>query len=230
VTWLSKAAVLWALDDAPDVPAHLVAALVAVARYTGEDGRGAYPSVATIAAHIRKSERGAKRDLAELHKLGLLLPGDLRIVKDIRADRRPGVYDLPMPRGDAGVTPPDGHGVTPMTARGDTHGRHGVTPASPEDLLKKSGTRGRAGASAPPWCGQCHKATRLTDEDAPRRCPACHPLVAGRPSTPDQQRSGSRDGGTDGCPDRATCTVCGGQLDQVLIAAGLTDHGEDARP
>ena len=31
-------------------------------------------------------------------------------------------------------------------------------------------------------------------------------------------------------PDRRDCTVCGGPLDQALIDAGLTDHGEDEAP
>jgi hypothetical protein len=117
-SWLSKPAVLWALDEAPDVPAHLVAALVAVARYADENGRGAHPSALTVAAHIRKTERNAKKDLSELRQLGLLLSGDQRIVVSIRADRRPFVYDLPMARGVAQDTPSRGHGVSRATARG----------------------------------------------------------------------------------------------------------------
>lgn len=35
----------------------------------------------------------------------------------------------------------------------------------------------------PPWCGECHQATRLTG-DPPKRCPACHPLSV-RNSAPD---------------------------------------------
>lgn len=30
----------------------------------------------------------------------------------------------------------------------------------------------------PPWCGQCHEGTRMTDDDRPARC-HCHPLRAG---------------------------------------------------
>lgn len=130
--WLSKAAVLWAMDEARGVPPHLVAALLAIARYADENGRGAHPSALTVAAIIRKSERNAKKDLAALRELGLLVPGDQRIVKDIRADKRPFVYDLPMPRGVA-------------------QGPSGVSQATPKEFLKNSRTRAprdRAGGAS----------------------------------------------------------------------------------
>jgi hypothetical protein len=151
VKWLSKAAVLWALDDAPEVPPHLVSTLIAVARYAGEDGRGAYPSALTVAQHTRKSERQAKRDLAELSRLGLLTPGDNRIVAAIRADQRPNVWDLAMLRGDTHDTPSSANGVSPMTGRGDIQGPHGVSPMSPEEILNRSGkgVRGANRAAAP---------------------------------------------------------------------------------
>ncbi len=183
--WLSKAAVLWAFHEAPDVPARLVSTLIAVCAYAGEDGRGAYPSGATVALITRKSESQAKRDLAELERLGLLQPGDHRIVKDIRADRRPKVYDMPMPRGASGRPPSE----SPRGASGDGTGRislqNGGRPDAPEEFLENSGTargRDRAGsadADAPrPWCGECDELTRLLGEDEPKRCPACHPLAA----------------------------------------------------
>lgn len=177
--WLGKAAVLWALDEAPDVPPNLLAALIAIARYADENGRGAHPSASTIAAHIRKSERHAKRDLGELAKLGLLVPGNQRIVAYIRADRRPAVYDLPMPRGDAQTTPSAVNGVTHKAPRGDVQGPHGVVHTSPEEILK--GSRGRArgnGAGAPPRsqpkirvsppcsvCGHAFSTAMLADDD-----------------------------------------------------------------
>lgn len=147
--WLGKAAVLWVLDEAPDVPARLVSTLVAVARYAGEDGRGAHPSASTIAMHTRKTKRQVQRDLDELETRGLLLPGDKRIVAAIRADKRPNVYDLPLPRGDTHDTPSSFHGVTPMTARGDIQGPNGVSPMSPKEILKGSRIGARQTAAAP---------------------------------------------------------------------------------
>ena len=149
--WLGKAAVLWVLYEAPDVPAHLLSTLIAVAAHTGADGKGAYISAATVAEITRKAERNAKKDLAELVRLGLLLPGDQRIVAHIRTDRRPNVYDLPMPRGVVCVTPSSLNGVTHTTARGDAQGPDGVMQASPEEFLKNSGKRARdaSGDDAP---------------------------------------------------------------------------------
>jgi hypothetical protein len=175
--WLSKSAVLWALHDAPDVPPRLVSTLIAVAAYAGADGRGSYPSGATVAMLTRKSESQAKRDMAELEKLGLLQPGDERIVKDIRADRRPKVYDLPldMARGASGRPPSH----RPRGASGHRTGRkweqNGGRPDAPEEVPKTSGRRAPrarakgADASAqpqtpllPPPCGFCE--SRLSRE------------------------------------------------------------------
>lgn len=166
--WLSKPAVLWVFDEAPDVPSTLVSTLLAVARYAGSDGRGAHPSATTVAAHTRKSESQAKRDLAALEKAGLICRGDQRIVAYIRADRRPTVYDLPIPRGSTDDTPWSGNGVAHRPQRGSTQGPNGVAPVLPEEFLKNSGRRARdrAGAQsspaepktrlAPP-CSECGK-------------------------------------------------------------------------
>ncbi len=187
--WLSKSAVLWVMDEAPDVPARLVSTLLAVARHADQDGRGAYPSASAIAACTRKSERQAKRDLAELVQRGLLTRGDQRIVAGIRADKRPSVYDLAMTRGDTHDTPQSGNGVTPMTARGVMAVPSGVSPMSPKEVPKTSGKRARAdGADAPrapttkpPWCGQCEEHSRMINPDAPQRCLVCHPLAMAAP-------------------------------------------------
>ena len=180
MTWLSKPAVLWALHEAPDVPARLVSTLIAVAVYASADGRGAYPSAATIAAITRKSETQAKRDLAELEKRGLIAPGDGRTVKDIRADRRPNVYDLAMSRGASGRTPQE----RPRGASGNRTGcippQNGVRPDAPEEFLKNSGRRAPraraegADASAPetpprriwpcPQCGEGFTPEELADD------------------------------------------------------------------
>jgi hypothetical protein len=147
--WISRTAVLWVMDEAPDVPVRLFAALVAVARYAGEDGRGAHPSAQTVADIIRKTERSAKKDLAALRKLGLLLPGDQRIARHIRADKRPFVYDLPMPRGVAQDTSSVSHGVSHRTGRGVAQVQNGVSHRTPEEVLKTSGIGARPDADAP---------------------------------------------------------------------------------
>jgi hypothetical protein len=150
--WVSKAAVAWVLYEAEDVPAHLLATLLAVAASTSEDGTGAWISAGTVAQLTRKTERNAKRDLAALRKLGLIMPGNQRLVAHIRADRRPFVYDLPMPRGGAHVTPSTGYGVAYTPARGGAESPNGVAHTSPKESLKNSGRRARdsARAQSPP--------------------------------------------------------------------------------
>lgn len=186
--WLSKPAVLWAMDDAPGVPDRLVSTLLVVARYADEAGRGAYPSAPTVALGTRKSTRQAQRDLAALEERGLLVRGNQALVKGIRADRRPVVYDLPMPRHDNCDAPSKGHGTTPGAPRHDTSSLNGTTPVSYKEVLKTSGKRGAraSGAAAPrasakpPWCGECsNERERQVDVDGqPGRCPVCHPLGA----------------------------------------------------
>lgn len=176
--WLGKDAVLWAFDEAEKVPARLVSTLLAVARYADADGCGAHPSAATVASLTRKSESQAKRDIAELERRGLLLPGDDRIVRDIRADRRPKVYNLPMPRRVPQDTPSGSRGASgrppqdkPRGAYGNGTGciwpQNGVRPDAPKEVLKTSGTRARDSAGA-----QSPRAEPETDFRAPP-CPEC---------------------------------------------------------
>lgn len=146
VRWLSKPGVLWALYDAPDVPAHLLATLIVVA-HTDQDGQGSYLSANSIAELTRKTESQAKRNLKELEKLKLIRRGNQRLVAHIRPDRRPVVYNLAMPRGSTDATSSRGStdatsrakGVAPTPERGSTEGQNGVAPALPEEFPKNSG-------------------------------------------------------------------------------------------
>lgn len=122
------------------MPAKLVSTLIALANHADRDGRGCYPSQDVLARYTRKSRRQVQRDVDDLAELGLIRSGDARFVAHIRADHRPQVWDLAMerrrPRDDTHDTPSPESGMTPMTARGDTRDRHGVTPMSPEPSLE----------------------------------------------------------------------------------------------
>jgi hypothetical protein len=206
--WLSKPAVLWAMDKAPGVPPELVSTLVVYARYADEQGRGSYPLAATVAARTRKTVSQARKNAAALERLGLLLPGDPDLVKDIRADRRPKVYDLAMPRdatGRAQHTPSASTGRAQHTPSGEPRGASGTSTGRvqhlhdyahtrPEEFLKNSGTARGVGTSAdapppraqtrkPPWCGECDASTRLVEMPDGRmaRCIRCHPLTGQPP-------------------------------------------------
>jgi hypothetical protein len=93
--WLCIRAVLWVLDDAPDLPPSLVATLVGIARHANDSGRDSYPSQGSLARYTRKTPRQVKKDIAGLLELGLIRrPDDQSAAAGIRADRRPIVYDL----------------------------------------------------------------------------------------------------------------------------------------
>ena len=150
----------WVMETAPPFPAHLIGTLMGLARHADKHGRGAYPSVARLAAYGCKAARSVQRDLRELEKLGLIRTGDQSLAEDIPADRRPPVYDLAVDvsaeggsrvpkgrsasgrasriaeRGDAGVAP---FGVTSTSPRN----RNGVT-----SMAERGDTHGRNGVTS----------------------------------------------------------------------------------
>ncbi|MFG2058642.1 helix-turn-helix domain-containing protein [Micromonospora sp. NPDC048930] len=132
--WICWRAVRWALDAPADLPTGPAFTLVALACYADETGRNAYPSTDTLARRARRSKRQVQRDLDELEKRGLIHRGDQGVAEHVRADRRPVVWDLPLPRDDT-VSPRTGERddtVSPRRPRTGRHQRrHGVTTATP---------------------------------------------------------------------------------------------------
>jgi hypothetical protein len=96
----------WVIEFAPPMPSQLIPTLAGLARHADKKGRGAYPSVARLAAYSCKAERSVQRDLKELRKLGLIRLGDQSKTKHLPEGKRPDVYDLAlenaMPQGRAG--------------------------------------------------------------------------------------------------------------------------------
>ena len=88
----------WALEKAPPMPAQLVATLSGLARHADKKGRGAYPSVARLAAYTCKAERSIQRDLKQLRELGLIRLGDQSKAAHLPEGKRPEVYDLAVER------------------------------------------------------------------------------------------------------------------------------------
>ncbi|MFE2967526.1 helix-turn-helix domain-containing protein [Streptomyces sp. NPDC059340] len=95
---MSTEAMKWAIEQAPPMPAQLVATLAGLANHADAKGRGAYPSLAKLAAYTCKAERSVRRDLRQLEELGLIRRGDPRRVAHLPSDRRPEVYDLAVER------------------------------------------------------------------------------------------------------------------------------------
>lgn len=141
---MSVQGMVWVLEEAPDLPKHLVGTLTGLANHADQNGRGAYPSQELLAWYARKDERSIRRDLEQLEQLELIARGDQRMVLHLPSDKRPVVYDLMMhrkrdPRPDArqagrpkkaqvsegseiGGTPTSA-GITPLENRGDAHVR-----------------------------------------------------------------------------------------------------------
>lgn len=95
---MSVQAITWLLEDAPDLPPHLVGTALGLANHADRHGRGSYPGQATLAWYARKSDRAVRKDLKDLLGLKLIRLGDQRLVQHIPADERPVVYDLAVER------------------------------------------------------------------------------------------------------------------------------------
>jgi hypothetical protein len=95
---VSVQAITWLLEDAPDMPPHLVGTALGLANHADRHGKGSYPGQATLAWYARKSDRAVRKDLKDLLTLKLIRLGDQRLVHHIPADERPVVYDLAMER------------------------------------------------------------------------------------------------------------------------------------
>lgn len=92
---MSVAAVDWALRRAPvgaDASARLV--LVYLADRADDQGRDAFPSVATLVEQSHLSRSTIKRILRRLEDAGLISRGDQLKVAHYRIDRRPVVWNL----------------------------------------------------------------------------------------------------------------------------------------
>lgn len=103
---MSVEAIVWALNEAPDVPPSCLAVLVGLANHAHSDGRGAHPSQERLAHYARKSARSVRNDLAELQRRGLIRRGDQRHAAFMPVDRRPVVWDLAMERRRSAVAEP----------------------------------------------------------------------------------------------------------------------------
>ncbi|MFE9192039.1 hypothetical protein ACFYL6_20785 [Micromonospora sp. NPDC007208] len=155
---MSWEAIRWVLEDAPDLPSHLVSPLVALAETAAPDGTGAFLGQPEIAWRTRKNNRNARRDVDALEKLGLIREGDQSLARYIRSDRRPTVYDLAMersrgPRPDDGgshTTPREadneGAQATPRTGDDGSHTTSRESARGVVDVPSQNGPNGHGGS------------------------------------------------------------------------------------
>ncbi|WP_236189524.1 helix-turn-helix domain-containing protein [Pseudomonas pharyngis] len=120
--------------------------LLCLANYAGSDGRGAFPSAATLSEDTGLSERTVRLKLDELEKAGFITEGNQAIAAAYidRRDRRPVVYDLQMKRG-ANAAPRKDRGADDRT--GCNSQQNGVqenaergAAAAPNPSLNHQGT------------------------------------------------------------------------------------------
>ena len=95
---MSIQAMAHALEDRAVTKPTLRLVYLCLANYAGEDGRGAFPSAATLAKNTCLSRRAVIASLHELERLGIIVRGNQAIAAAYirRVDRRPVVYDILM--------------------------------------------------------------------------------------------------------------------------------------
>jgi hypothetical protein len=125
---VSKEALIWVIEDAPDVQPHWIPVLVGLARHADRQGRGAYPSQELLAEYARKSDRSIRNDLTALEKAGLIREGDAHLVEHLPPDRRPLVWDLALER----------RRILTATDWKPTSGRSGRKPTSTRSSAENS--------------------------------------------------------------------------------------------
>lgn len=90
-----------ALEDRDVTKPSLKLIYLCLANYAGEDGRNAFPSLATLSKNSCMSERAVRYSLRQLERLGVITRGDQSIASAYikRVDRRPVVYDIVLRAG-----------------------------------------------------------------------------------------------------------------------------------
>ena len=148
----------WVWHNSPAAGAELLV-LLAVADSAEDDGTNAWPSVATLAAKVRMSDRTVQRHLHALERTGqITVERQVGGTPGWRSDRRPNRYAVVMkdpPRGDNlspgdNLTPGTGcqmarDGVTNGAPRGDI----AVSPKTSRDIQETSKRESAAKPAAP---------------------------------------------------------------------------------
>lgn len=181
-TCMSTQAMVWALEDAPDVPAQALGALMGLANHADEHGRGAYPDQETLAAYARKSSRQVRTDLARLEEVGLIRRGDQSLVAHIREDKRPVVWDVAMERRKPG------NGRNHASGRNSASGRK-----SSADVDESAGEATAAGSGLPAGSALPAGSTASSGRKSASDEPSVEPSVSGSLPTEENKAARTRD-------------------------------------
>lgn len=104
------------------MPERLI--LFCLSEVAHDDGKGIFLSVGTICRKTWMSESAVHRWLKKMIDKGVLLLGDQELVSHLPANRRPTVYEIPVPWG-ADLTPQTDSGVSLGGSRGVTSDAQG---------------------------------------------------------------------------------------------------------
>jgi hypothetical protein len=191
---MSVQAIAWVLEDAPDLPPHLVSTLLGLANHAGADGCGAYPSQSLLAHYARKNDRQVRKDLDALEELGLIRRGNQKMVLHLAPDKRPVVWDLAMhlhrpPRPDRARPGRRAKGQvnTPANSTGPT--------GPPESAEESTGPTGGNRPGPQGKNGRSHRSDKPFFEPSQEPTPPTPPKQprADRPSTPGSKPGGEFD-------------------------------------
>lgn len=201
---MSIQAVTWVLEDAPDLPAHLVGVLLGLANHADRNGQSAYPGQAALAWYARKTDRAVRNDLDQLLELKLIREGDQRLVDHISADRRPVVYDLAMERKRPRM---DLDGRNSASGRGRKQSSPRKTRATGSQVPPATGSPVPAGSGVPAG-SPVPNGRKPTSEPAGSPLPTNRPRNRPEPTTRTNSRrehaQDDADGRSAGKPARAS--------------------------
>ena len=93
---MSVAAILWALNEAPDIKGIEQVVLIKLAQHADEHGRAAWPSQSNIAYAAHCTDRQVRNCLKSLEAAGLIQRGNQSAVAHLPKDERPVVYNLQL--------------------------------------------------------------------------------------------------------------------------------------
>lgn len=110
---MSIQAMAWALEQQIVADATARHVLLCLANYADKHGKGAFPSVTSLAQDTGLSERSVRSKLSLLEGFGAISRGNQKIAAAHidRLDRRPVVYDVAMSRGAADAPRDENDGV-----------------------------------------------------------------------------------------------------------------------
>lgn len=149
---MSVQAMTWALEQRMVTDPTARHVLLCLANYADKNGRGAFPSVSSLADDTGLSARTVQAKLRALEEQGIVVEGNRAVAAAYinRRDRVPTCYDIIMSRGEAAAPRPDQRGESPApreTTTGCSSQQNGVNlttergeGAAPNPSLNHQGT------------------------------------------------------------------------------------------